>query len=259
MTTPPSSSSVSDANWPRRQFLSASAALAAAGFAQTGTAEDKAPTTVDLRAFQKRRIGKDETLAADKTALIIIDMMNRFCDPKWMSGGDPAGAKRVAAKLAGIIPSIQSALESFRQAGGLVVHVVNAKWTESGREVVKYQRGRDYGLFDSREMSVIDELKPREDEIIIRKVASSAFTGTGLDFLLNNAGIENVVLAGQFGTACVFYSLIQSREFGFANYWLDDGILYGGGDEYEQVFEALVGSMWAKLASAQEIARALTA
>ena len=80
--------------------------------------------------------------------------------------------------------------------------------------------------------------------------------GTGLEFLLRNAGIENVVLCGQYGNACVFYTLIQSREFGFDNFWLEDGMLYGG-DIYQQVFEALVGSMWAKLVSSQDVARAL--
>lgn len=66
------------------------------------------------------------------------------------------------------------------------------------------------------------------------------------------------MLGGQFGSACVFYSLIQSREFGFDNYWLDDAILYGG-ENSEIVFRPLVGAYWATLASADDMVRAISA
>jgi hypothetical protein len=74
--------------------------------------------------------------------------------------------------------------------------------------------------------------------------------------MLRNAGIENVVLGGQFGSACVFYSLIQSREFGFNNYWLDDAILYGG-ESAKVIFEPLVGAYWARLATTDRMVGAL--
>lgn len=133
---------------------------------------------------------------------------------------------------------------------------MNAKWTEEGREVVRYQRGRDYDLFDTNQMSVIDALKPQPGELQIRKVTSSAFTATGLEFMLRNAAIDNVVLTGQYGSACVFYSLIQSREFGFNNYWVDDAILYDG-DGAKSIFRPLVGAYWARLSSSRQLVRAL--
>lgn len=212
---------------------------------------------IDTDKFVTKRLDPQEALPPDRTALVIIDMMNRFCDAKWLAGGNEERARWFAAELKTIIPNLRRALEAFRASGGLVVHVVNAKWTPEGREVVPYQRGRDYDLFDTPAMSVIEPLTPRRGEIVIRKVASSAFTGTGLDFLLRNAGVENVVLSGQYGTACVFYALIQSREFGFKNLWLEDGILYGS-EMHKPLFAALVGAHWARLASTEEVVRALT-
>ena len=211
---------------------------------------------IDTNSLTPKRISPGEVLTPSRSALIIVDMMNRFCDPEWQSDNDPKRAAWLNVELRDAIPGIRKALDGFRKANGLVVHVVNARWTTDGREVVRYQRGRDYELFDSEAMSVIDELAPIPGEVIVRKVASSAFTGTGLDFLLNNAGIENVVLCGQWGNACVFYSLIQSREFGFNNYWLEDGILYSS-ETFKQLFPALVGSSWARLAVAEETQRAL--
>lgn len=209
-----------------------------------------------LEAAAGQRSLKGDFLPPAKTALVIIDMMNLFCDVKWMSGGSAESEDWLRGEFARIIPNLQLALEAFRKAGALVVHVVNAKWTREAREVVPYQRGRDYGLFDTERMSVIEPLKPQEGEILIRKVTSSAFTATGLDFMLRNAGIENVVLAGQYGSACVFYSLIQSREFGFQNYWLDDAILYGGASA-KVLFRPLVGAYWARLATTGQIVRAI--
>jgi nicotinamidase-related amidase len=212
---------------------------------------------IDTAQLTTRRLGRDEALPPARTALIVVDMMRRFCDPRWLAGGDAARERWYAAELDRIIPNLTRLLDGFRQAGALVVHVVNARWTTDGRDVVPYQRGRDYDLFDTAAMSVIDALAPRPGEIVIRKVASSAFTGTGLDFLLRNAGVERLVLSGQYGNACVFYTLIQGRELGFHNYWAEDAILYGSA-VHQALFAALVGANWATLASVEDIRRALT-
>ena len=250
----------------RRQILGAY--VAGTGFAAVsagGTPSSVAATNDDLvmHSFSQlraraeaRRLAGGEALAATETALIIVDMMNLFCDPVWMSGGSPDEERRLKGVFARIVPNIQETLQAFRRVNALVVHVTNAKWTREGREVVPYQRRRDYGLFDSERMSVIDALKPVAGEIQIRKVTSSAFTATGLDFLLRNAGIRNVVLCGQYGNACVFYSLIQSRELGFDSYWLEDAMLYGNASS-RLIFEPLIGAKWARLVTTQTVVGAV--
>jgi nicotinamidase-related amidase len=212
---------------------------------------------IDTDRFVVRRIAEQDRLPRDRTALIMVDMMRRFCDPQWLAGGNATAAQWFGAELDRIIPSLSRLLHHVREAGALVVHVVNAKWTVEGRDVVPYQRGRDYDLFDTPAMTVVDALAPRPGEVVVRKVASAAFTGTGLDFLLRNAGIEHVVLTGQYGSACVFYTLIQSREYGFTNYWVEDAVLYGSATD-KALFAPLVGSRWAKLASVDDVRRSLT-
>lgn len=212
---------------------------------------------IDTDQFKPRHLADDAVIPPEKTALIIVDMMRRFCDPAWLSGGNPESERWFSSELQTVIPNLRSILDAFRASGGLVVHVVNAKWTAEAREAVPYQRGRDYDYFDSNAMSVVDELAPQRDEIIIRKLTSSAFTGTGLDYMLNNAGIENVVLTGQYGGACVFYSLIQSREYGFTNYWPSDAILHASAVD-KAMITPLVGTRWATLATSAHIARAVT-
>ena len=212
---------------------------------------------IDTDDFVTQRIAEDEILATEKTALIIIDMMNRFCNPVWLAQGDHERAEWFARELDYLIPNVTDALRIFREAGALVVHAVCARWTLDKRDAPLHMRERDYDLFDTPGMSVIDQLAPLPGEILIRKTTGSVFTGTGLEYLLHQAGIENVVLCGQYGSACVFYSLIQSREFGFQQrVWLEDCILYGN-ETSKHLFPALVGQHWATLATREEVGRAL--
>ena len=244
---------------------------------------------IDTDLIATARIGETDILSPENTALVIVDMMTLFCDPAYLAGGsDPRfrspDTKRreewFRIQFDSVIPRIKTVLEAFRAAGALVVHAVNARWTRDGREAVLYQRGRSYDYFDTPAMSVTDALAPQSGEVTIRKVTSSAFTGTGLDFLLRNASIENLVLCGQYGNACVFYTAIQGRELGFRNYWLEDGITYVT-ETHKQLFTALVGARrgppgvedgqrnevpsdfdfgardWAVLATADEVVRAL--
>ena len=212
---------------------------------------------IDTNDFVTQRIAKDDSLEPEKTALIIIDMMNRFCNPVWLAQGDHERAEWFARELDYVIPNVTDALRIFREAGALIVHAVCARWTLDKRDAPLHMRERDYDLFDTPGMSVIDQLAPQPGEILIRKTTGSVFTGTGLEYLLRQAGIENVVLCGQYGSACVFYSLIQSREFGFQQrVWLEDCILYGN-ETSKHLFPALVGQHWAKLATREEVGRAL--
>ena len=212
---------------------------------------------IDTDTFVTQRIAEDEVLEPEKTALVIIDMMNRFCNPVWLAQGNHQKAEWFARELDYVIPNVTDALHMFRAAGALVVHAVCARWTLDKRDAPLHMRERDYDLFDSPAMSVIDQLAPLPGELLVRKTTGSVFTGTGLEYLLHNAGIENLVLCGQYGSACVFYSLIQSREFGFKKrLWLEDCILYGN-ETSKHLFPALVGQHWAILANRDEVARVL--
>ncbi|MBI4474573.1 MAG: cysteine hydrolase [Acidobacteria bacterium] len=212
---------------------------------------------IDTEQFHVKRLPSDVVLPAEKTALVIIDMINRFCDPEWLGHGEPKRVAWFREKLDTAVPKCQQLLDAFRTADALVAHVVIARWTKDGREVPPYVRGRDYDFFNTAPMQVIEQLKPRQGEILVHKVGSSAFVGTGLEFMLKNAGIENVVLAGTYGNACCFYSLIQSRDMGFNNIWAEDAILYA--DQVRtDLFPFLIGAYWARLAKVNEIAAALS-
>ena len=65
------------------------------------------------------------------------------------------------------------------------------------------------------------------------------------------------MLTGQYGGACVFYSLIQSREYGFTNFWPCDAILHASAVD-QAMITPLVGTRWATLATSVQISQAIT-
>ena len=153
--------------------------------------------------------------------------MNRFCNPvmAWHQGQPPKFPSEIARELDYVIPNVTQALHrlSLDAPVMLVVHAVCARWTLDKRDAPLHMRERDYDLFDTPaivgDRSVGAPARgtagTQNDRVLI-------FTGTGLEYLLHNAGIENLVLCGQYGSACVFYSLIQSRELNFKKrLWLD--------------------------------------
>ena len=134
---------------------------------------------IDTDDFVTQRIAEDEILEPEKTALIIIDMMNRFCNPVWLAQGNHQKAEWFARELDYAIPNVTQALHMFRAAGALVVHAVCARWTLDKRDAPLHMRERDYDLFDTPAMSVIDQLAPLPGELLVRKTTGSVFTGTG--------------------------------------------------------------------------------
>ena len=211
---------------------------------------------IDMDQFQMRRLAEDAALDPRGTALIIIDMMNLFCDPVWLAGGSEEGARYFAAELPRAASNIHELLQACRDTGALVAHVINGRWTPEGREVAPYQRAWEHGCFDTAPLTPIESLAPQPGEIIVRKVASCAFTATGLEYMLRNAGITNVIIAGQFGSACCLYSLIHSREAGFDSIWAEDAIVYAS-EQYKQALGPIIGASWATIGETPPLAEAL--
>lgn len=183
----------------------------------------------------------------DKTALLIIDMINSFCPPQ--ADDSPEWVRHLWGR---VVPAAQALLEAARERGVRVVHVQQGRWTGDGHDLVPYMWGRPYGTFDSEEMAIIPQLAPAPGEIVIQKVGSSAFTTTGLDRILRHLGVEYLVLTGQWSTACVFYTLIGGRELGYGNVIVSDASL-APSEEMHELFLSLIGAQWGLVRSAADV------
>jgi nicotinamidase-related amidase len=128
-----------------------------------------------------------------KTALIVVDMQNDFVKE---------GGNLVVPDAEGTVPVIQDLLRLARDSGMKVVFTQDTH-TEGDPEWDIWPEHVEEGSWGWR---IVDELTPRENEFVVRKVRYDAFYGTHLDHFLRLWGIDTLVLCGTVANICVHYT-----------------------------------------------------
>ena len=136
-------------------------------------------------------------ISRDNTALVIVDMQKDFLDD--------SGACFVPGGRS-VVPALSATLAAFREADLPVIHVIT-EWQKDGADMSRFttseilmERGLRVGEAGT---DPIEELTPRPDEYIVRKIRYSAFYGTELESLLRSLGIVYVVTTGVATNYCV--------------------------------------------------------
>ncbi|MGB3683640.1 MAG: isochorismatase family cysteine hydrolase [Rubrobacteraceae bacterium] len=146
--------------------------------------------TVEVPEYEIR---EEVRLNPSRAALIVVDMQNDFVKE---------GGSLLVPDAEGTIPEIQGLLNMARESGMKVVFSQDTHtdgdpeweiWPEHARE-------------GSWGWKIVDELQPREDELVIRKVRYDAFYGTHLDHYLRLWGVDTLVICGTVANICVHYT-----------------------------------------------------
>jgi nicotinamidase-related amidase len=142
-------------------------------------------------------------ISATHTVLVLADFQRFTCDPK-VGLGAAAEANGSLDALSGYYERVEQAgveaaklLAACRAKGLPVVHVRTAGRLPDGRDLSRKLRAQGFAFGpDSAEAEFLAPLRPAQGELVLDKPASGIFTGTGLDELLRNLEIENLILAG---------------------------------------------------------------
>ena len=146
--------------------------------------------TVEVPEYE---VHEEVRLNPSSTALLVVDMQNDFVKD---------GGSLVVPDAEGTIPVIQRLLAFARESGMKVVFTQDTHtdgdpeweiWPEHVRE-------------GSWGWQVVEELAPREDEMVIRKVRYDAFYGTHLDHFLRLWDVDTLVVCGTVANICVHYT-----------------------------------------------------
>ena len=128
-----------------------------------------------------------------KTSLIVVDMQNDFVKE---------GGTLVVPDAEATVPTIKGLLDSARESGIRVVFTQDTHnegdpeweiWPEHVRE-------------GSWGWEIVEELKPLEAEVVIRKVRYDAFYGTHLDHFLRIWDVDTLIICGTVANICVHYT-----------------------------------------------------
>lgn len=132
-------------------------------------------------------------LEPGSTALIVVDMQNDFVRE--------GGSLRVADAEA-TIPAIRDLLDRFR---GARARVVFSQDTHDDGDP-EWEIWPEHARRGSWGWRIVDELAPRDGELVLQKVRYDAFYGTHLDHFLNLWGTRSVVVCGTVANICVHYT-----------------------------------------------------
>jgi nicotinamidase-related amidase len=147
------------------------------------------------------------------TALVVVDMQRDFCVPGWEF--DRLGVD--ISMYPPMIPRLARLTEGARAAAVTVIYiqmtVLPNRASDSPAQIRFNLRLHlashgdveplRYAADGSEGQGIIDELAPRDGDLVVKKYRSSAFWGTNLDLLLRSNGIKSVVVTGCTTEGCV--------------------------------------------------------
>jgi len=176
------------------------------------------------------------SIAAAKTALVIIDLQNDFLDPKgaYARGGD---TNPPALLLPARVSQVAAALKS---SGVMVVASQFTLWPDAkGEPMVSphlkalrpYLRKGDFAP-GSWGQANVDELAGLID-VMVSKVAYSAFFNTQLDWVLRRAGIDTVAVCGIVTNGGVASSVRDAHMRDYRTLVLADGCAAFGEERHQ--------------------------
>lgn len=170
-----------------------------------------------------------------RTAVLVIDMQNAFVSKGGMFdlwGFDISTTPQVIEPIKKII----SAARAKQIKVVYIAHVLHPDVREVGpmstfwhNKVLKSYREtpqmrNSLLLRGTWGAQIIDELKPREDEILIEKRRFSAFVGTDLDMMLKTYDIKYLVFTGVATNICVESSLRDACHLEYFPILISDAV-----------------------------------
>ena len=171
-------------------------------------------------------VAEPEPIGVDwsATALVIIDMQRDFMEP----GGFGETLGNDVSQLARAVMPIAAVLAAARDMGMLVIHTREGHLPDlSDAPPAKIERGApSLRIGDPGPMGrilirgeaghdIVPALYPHEGEPIIDKPGKGAFYATDLHSILQNRGIDDLIVCGVTTEVCVHTTVREANDRGF--------------------------------------------
>lgn len=137
-----------------------------------------------------------ELTTEPRTALIVIDMLNRY---------EHRDAETLVPSVREVLPAIRELIARARRGGIPVIYVNDnyGDWSVGPGELC--QRA-----LHGPQSALVEPILPPDDAAFVMKARHSAFYETALDYVLRSKRIERLVLVGQVTEQCVLYSALDA-------------------------------------------------
>lgn len=181
-------------------------------------------------------------LDASKTALVVIDMQNTFCEPN-----SPAEVPQSRE----IVDPINKFAKSFREKGGQVVWVLHANsqmgdksdWELFFNNVVSAEvKTRTMASLSPDKQKVWKDLAVDEKDITIIKNRYSALISgsSSLERVLRNLGIDTILIAGTKTNICCESTARDGMMLDFKIVMVENCCAALSDDEHQAALESII-------------------
>ena len=152
-------------------------------------------------------------LSPQRAALIIVDMQAEGCE-------------RHGAGVKPVIRNIRSLLNQFRQVQGKIIHIQSVR-TKDHPEFTCF--GKAYSLLeDSPAVEFVEELKPADGEVVVKKYSHDCFYQTSMEAQLKKFDLrpcrDQIVVTGIGSNNCVYHAVIGFHIRNYIVHVPEDGI-----------------------------------
>jgi len=129
-----------------------------------------------------------------KAAVIVVDMQNDFAHPN---------GKLFVPEAPKTIPNISRLLARARQYGVPIIYTQD--WHM--RDDLEFRIWGEHAVGGTWGAEIVEELKPQEGDIVIRKLRYDAFYGTHLEHVLSRVlRRDTIIITGTVANICVLHT-----------------------------------------------------
>ena len=171
------------------------------------------------------------------TALIVIDMINTY---------DHQDAELLLPSAHDVLPGVVRLLERARERGVPVIYVNDnfGEWRSHHGEILETALAGPHA-------DLVEPLRPDDTSLFVVKARHSIFFETPLGYLLNQLGIDHVVLCGQVTEQCVLYSALDAHIRHLSVTIPDDAVAHIHADLAEAALRMMERNMGADIRTAE--------
>jgi nicotinamidase-related amidase len=167
----------------------------------------------------------------DTAAVLVVDMQNGFCHPD--------GSLYAPASEAAIDPCTDL-VDRARDAGAPVVFTRDVHPPEQFEDAHYYDefdRWGEHVVEGSWEAELVDELSPREDDLVVEKHTYDAFYRTQLEGWLDTHGVDDLVICGTLANVCVLHTAGSAGLRDYRPVLVEDAVGYIEEDHREYALD----------------------
>ncbi|PVY67978.1 isochorismatase family protein [Pusillimonas noertemannii] len=156
----------------------------------------------DRQMFEKARMG-GKALQGSKPALVIVDMTYGFVDSRFRLGHSETG-----------YPAVQATARLLEAARRVKLPVFYTRGvTESSASGTGLWKGGEAKSVE--ENTVVHEIAPLPEEVVIEKRRPSGFFGTNLVDMLIFHGIDSLIVTGLTTSGCVRATVVDAFSYNY--------------------------------------------